>query len=91
MHWTYHGFLLRTEALKWQKPSEFLDTMFSICEYSRYLSEYAKFRNEDLEYLQDIWRSYRKERLHTMTGRNGAGISSGIRKVWKKHRKTGAV
>lgn len=54
-------FFYGLKHLSGKKPSEFLDTMFSICEYSRYLSEYAKFRNEDLEYLQDIWRSYRKD------------------------------
>ena len=54
-------FFYGLKHLSGKKPSEFLDTMFSICEYSRYLSEYAKFRNEDLEYLQDIWMSYRKD------------------------------
>lgn len=54
-------FFYGLKHLSGKKPSEFLDTMFSICEYSRYLTEYAKFRNEDLEYLQDIWMSYRKD------------------------------
>lgn len=54
-------FFFGLKQLEGKKPSEFLKAMYGACEYSRYLSEYAKFRNEDLEYLQDIWKNYQKD------------------------------
>lgn len=54
-------FFYGLESLKGKKPDEFLKKMASCCEYSRYLSEYAKFRNEDLDYLTDLWEGYGKD------------------------------
>lgn len=58
---TIHKFFNALKMMKGKSPSSFLRIMNIFAEYRKYLSEYAEFRNMDLQELLDIWSKYTED------------------------------